>query len=153
MLAGVLLVHFLPGFAAGTAAQVRERPLASLGIGILALFVVPFAALIVALTVIGLPLSLLAGLSYLVALYLGQLLLGLALGGLLVELLRRGGMAPRLAPEWLVVLGLVMLYVLTHLPWIGGLATFLALCLGLGALLRQLAAMHQRQSVALPPPA
>jgi cytoskeletal protein CcmA (bactofilin family) len=153
IIAGVLLVHFLPGFAAGAAAQVRDHPLASFGIGILALFVVPIAALLVAFTIIGLPLSFLAGLGYLLGLYLGWLLLGLAVGGLLVGLARRGGAAPRVDPRWLVVLGLVVLYVLTHLPFIGGLATFVAVCLGLGALLRELAAERPGHAVALPPPA
>lgn len=149
---GVLLVHFLPGFTAGTAEQVRNHPLSSFGIGILALFVVPVAAVLVAFTLIGLPISFLIGVGYALALYVGWLLLGLAVGGLLVELVRRRATVPRIAPEWLVVLGLVVLFVLTSLPWVGGLAGFIALCVGLGALLRQLNALRTRQPVAPPPP-
>src|SRR5205823_439854 len=122
VIAGVLLVHFLPGFAAGTVAQVRERPLPSLGLGVLALFVVPIAILLVACTLIGLPIAFVAGLGYLLALYVGWLLLGLAVGVLLVELVRRRNPTLRADPRWLVVLGLIVLYVLTHLPWIGALA-------------------------------
>jgi cytoskeletal protein CcmA (bactofilin family) len=150
---GVLLVHYLPGFAAGTAAQVQEHPLPSFGIGILALFVVPAALFFVAITLIGLPIAFLGGLAYLAGLYLGWLLLGLALGAWLVTLVRRGrGDLPAVDARWLVVLGLVVLYVLTHLPFIGGLAWFVALCLGLGALLRQLAAMRPQQPPPLQPP-
>jgi cytoskeletal protein CcmA (bactofilin family) len=152
VIAGVLLVHFLPGFAAGTVAQVRERPLPSLGLGVLALFVVPFAILLVAFTLIGLPIAFVAGLGYLLALYAGWLLLGLAVGVLLVELVRRRNPRLRADPRWLVVLGLIVLYVLTHLPWIGGLASFTAVCLGLGALLLQIAAARRPPAVALPPP-
>lgn len=150
---GVLLVHFLPGFAAGTAAQIQEHPLPSFGIGILALFVAPAALFFVAITLIGLPIAFLGGLAYLAAMYLGWLLLGLALGVWLMTLVRRArGPAPAVDPRWLVVLGLVVLYVVTHLPFIGGLAGFVALCLGLGALLRQLAAVRAQQPPPLPPP-
>jgi cytoskeletal protein CcmA (bactofilin family) len=150
VIAGVLLVHFLPGFAAGTVAQVRERPLPSLGLGVLALFVVPFAILLVAFTLIGLPIAFVAGLGYLLALYAGWLLLGLAVGVLLVELVRRRNPTLRADPRWLVVLGLIVLYVLTHLPWIGGLASFTAVCLGLGALLLQIAAARRPPAAPLP---
>ena len=78
------------------------------------------------------------------------LLLGLAVGALLVELVRRRNPTLRADPRWLVVLGLIVLYVLTHLPWIGGLATFTALCLGLGALLLQIAAARRPPAAPLP---
>ena len=63
--------------------------------------------------------------------------------GRLAEVERRRAIVPQLGPEWLVVMGLVTLYVVTHLPLIGGLASFVALCVGLGALLRQLRTMQQ----------
>jgi cytoskeletal protein CcmA (bactofilin family) len=148
---GVLLVHLLPGFAGGVADQVQQHPLPSFGIGVLALIVVPMAALVIAFTVIGLPISLLGMLAYVIAIHVGWLLLGLAVGGLLVRLLRRGRPTLAIAPEWLVVLGIVVLYVLTHLPYIGGLATFVVVCLGLGALLRELAERRDRPRPALGP--
>jgi cytoskeletal protein CcmA (bactofilin family)/uncharacterized Tic20 family protein len=153
VIAGVLLVHFLPAFASSTAEQVRHHPLSSFGIGVVAMFIVPVVALIVAVTLIGLPLSFLAVLGYLLAIYVGQLLLGLAVGAVLVELVRRRGTVPHVGPEWLVVLGLVVVYVVTHLPWIGGLATFIAICLGLGAVLRQLGENWQARRAAAAPPA
>jgi cytoskeletal protein CcmA (bactofilin family) len=150
---GVLLVHYLPGFAVGTAAQVQEHPLPSFGIGLLTLCVAPAALFFLALTLVGLPIAFLGGLAYLAGLLLGWLLLGLALGAWLVLLARRGRAdLPTIDPRWLVVLGLVVLYVVTHLPFIGGLVWFVALCLGLGALLRQLAALRPQQPPPLQPP-
>jgi hypothetical protein len=145
LIAGVLLVHFLPGFAAGAAAQVREHPLPSFGVGVLALFVIPAAALLVAFTLVGLPLAFLAFLGYLLGMFVGWLLLGLAVGVLLVDLVRRraGTRVGGVDPKWLVVLGLVVLYVVTHLPWIGWLFAFVGTAIGVGALLRQLAALRQ----------
>jgi cytoskeletal protein CcmA (bactofilin family) len=161
LIAGVLLVQFLPGFAAGAAAQVRDHPLPTFGVGVLALFAVPVAIFFVAITFVGLPLAFLAGLAYLAGLYVGGLLVGLAVGELLVGLARR--QRPAIAavdPRWLVVLGLVVLYVVSQVPFIGGLVGFVVLCLGVGALLRQIAAQRQPPSpvalapaAPLPPPA
>ena len=157
LVAGVLLVHFLPGFAAGSAAQVREHPLPSFGVGVLALFVIPVAALLVAITLVGLPLAFVAFLGYLLGLFVGWLLLGLAVGALLVDLVRRraGTRVAGVDPKWLVVLGLVVLYVVTHVPLLGGLLAFVGTCIGVGALLRQLAALRERRAPApaLPPAA
>jgi cytoskeletal protein CcmA (bactofilin family) len=153
IIAGVLLVHFLPRFAAGAAAQVREHPWPTFGIGILALFVIPAAALLAAITLIGLPLSFVAGLSYLIALYAGWLVLGLAVGQLLYGLARRRADTLRAGPEWLVVLGLLVLYVVTHVPLLGGLITFVTLSLGLGALVREILDRRAAEPTALPPPA
>jgi hypothetical protein len=142
VIAGVLLVHFFPRFAAETAAQVGGHPFSSFGVGALTLLVAPVLLLFVALTIVGLPLSVVTGLAYGVALYLGWLLFGLAAGGLLLRLAQRGGAQWSLGPEWLVVLGLVTLYLVTHLPGIGWLIGFVALCLGIGALVRELMALR-----------
>lgn len=144
LLAGLLLVRFLPGFAEGAVAQLWRRPLASFGLGLALLLLGPLAILLLAVTLIGLPLALLALAGYLVALYVGQLVLGLAVGSALLAPLR-WRRAATVGP-WLgvlVVVGLLVLYVLTHLPWIGGVATVVALCLGSGALLLQVGAARR----------
>lgn len=144
LLAGLLLVRFLPEFAQGAVAQLRRRPLASFGLGLALLLLGPLAILLLAVTLIGLPLALLALAGYLVALYVGQLVLGLAVGSLLAAPLRwrrTASLGPWLGV--LVVVGLVVVYVLTHLPWVGGVATFVALCLGSGALLLQVSAARR----------
>ncbi len=150
LLAGILLVHFAPGFAASAAAWVQEQPFSTLGLGALTLLVVPPAALLVAITLVGLPLAFVAGLSYLLGLYIGWLVLGLALGTLLADLVRRRPAGRAVDARWLVVLGLLVLYVLSHLPWVGGLATFVGLCFGLGALVRQVLAAWPRPAAPAP---
>ena len=147
----VLLVHFLPGFARGAVDQLRRHPLASFGLGLALLLLVPPGALLLALSLVGLPLALLAAAGYFTTLYLGYLLLGLATGAALGALVRRRG-APARMPrlEWLVILGLVVLHVITHLPWVGGLATLAALCFGSGALLRQAGAWWRGSAAPTP---
>jgi cytoskeletal protein CcmA (bactofilin family) len=154
LIAGVLLVYFLPEFAMGAARQVQAHPWRSVGVGLLAFFGGPVLVLLLAVTLIGLPLAVLVGLGYFLGLYVGWLLLGLAVGSLLALLARRWRPVAPLGPAWLVVIGLVVLYLLSHLPGIGWLVVFLGLCFGLGALLGQLvAARVARRPAPAPPPA
>jgi hypothetical protein len=150
VIAGVLLVHFLPRFAHGAAAQVRDSAWPTFGIGILALFVVPAAILFAAITLVGLPISLVATLTYLLAMYGGWLIVGLAVGQLLLGFARRQRDSMHASPELLVVLGLAVVYVLTHLPFIGGLLTLVVIALGMGAVIRQFVA-HQAAEPSPPP--
>jgi cytoskeletal protein CcmA (bactofilin family) len=151
LIAGLLLVYLLPEFAMDAARQVQEHPWRSVGVGLLAFFGVPVVALLLAVTLIGFPLAVLVGLSYFLGLYVGWLLLGLAVGSLLALLARRWRPGIAVGPAWLVVIGLVVLYLLSHLPGIGWLIVVLGLCFGLGALLSQLGAA--RRATPTPPPA
>ncbi|HZU07323.1 MAG TPA: hypothetical protein VFB73_15260 [Chloroflexota bacterium] len=154
LIAGLLLVYFLPEFAMGAARQVQAHPWRSVGVGLLAFFGGPVLVLLLAVTLIGLPLAVLVGLSYFLGLYVGWLLLALAVGSLLVLLVRRWRPVAPLGPAWLVVIGLVVLYLLSHLPGIGWLVVFLGLCFGLGALLSQfVAARAARRPAPASPPA
>src|SRR5579884_2030428 len=154
LIAGLLLVYFLPEFAMGAARQVQAHPWRSVGVGLLAIFGGQVLVLLLAVTLIGLPLAVLVGLSYFLGLYVGWLLLALAVGSLLVLLVRRWRPVAPLGPAWLVVIGLVVLYLLSHLPGIGWLVVFLGLCFGLGALLSQfVAARAARRPAPASPPA
>src|SRR3972149_4967846 len=66
----------------------------SLLTGFILLVVVPVAALLVAFTLIGIPLSIAAVLLYLATLYPGQIFPALWLGEWIMRSLRRGGAAP-----------------------------------------------------------
>ena len=81
---------------------------------------------------IGLPVAFLLGAGYLGGMLVGWLFLALAAGSILVGLVRKGR---PWHPSWAFLLGLVVLYVLTRLPFLGGLVTFVGLSFGLGAFL------------------
>jgi hypothetical protein len=89
-------------------------------------------AFLVGITVIGLPVALLMGAGYFTGLLIGWLFLALATGSILVGLVRKGR---PWHPSWAFLLGLVVLFVLSRLPILGALVTFLGLSFGLGAFL------------------
>ena len=94
------------------------------GVGFMTLVAVPVAAIIIAVTVIGLPIALISGVLYLIALYLAKIIIA--------EFIGRSFMHGRGAVALLV--GVLLVVFAINLPWIGGLINFLLILLGLGAI-------------------
>jgi hypothetical protein len=106
----------------------------SLGLGLAIVACVPFVAVVLLITVIGIPLALL-----LIPLYLLVLFLGWATAALFVA--QRGlatvrpGRTPALAGQLLaLLLALGVLWLLRQIPLVGGLIALVALLAGIGAL-------------------
>ncbi len=131
---GVLLLLLAPGFLGGTSrVATTEWPLC-LGVGIAMLVAVPFVAVLLLITLIGIPVALLAIALYALLLLLGHVVAVVAVGDFAL-----GRWAPARAKNlgWRVLglLGaLVVLGVARHLPLVGGLVTLLVLLTGVGAL-------------------
>jgi cytoskeletal protein CcmA (bactofilin family) len=125
----------LPGLSAGIAATVRARWARSLLVGFVALVCIPVAALLAAVTVVGLPLALATGALYLALLLLGYVACGVSAGTLLVGQGRASHGGWRIAAA---VGGMLAISLLARIPYAGAFFVLAALFLGLGALLIQL---------------
>ena len=133
LLTGIIVILIARRRITLMASSIQSRPWQSLGWGALILVATPIVAIIVMISIIGIPLGLIALVLYGIALYLSQIPVGLLIGRLIIRQNRpiesRGLMIGALA------LGLLILIVLASIPvvgWIFGLATIL---LGLGALI------------------
>lgn len=134
-LAGALYLGLFPGFAARAATAIRTTPLPSLGLGFALLFCVPVVGVMLLLTIVGIPLALLLIPLYLLLLLLGWINAGAFLGHQAFAALGREGPQEPPAVRFLALLaGLVVLWLLRQVPYVGGLVGFLALLLGIGAL-------------------
>jgi cytoskeletal protein CcmA (bactofilin family) len=111
----------------------ERRLLASAGIGFLALVATPAAAVLLGITVVGLPLGVLAMGTWIVAIYLSGILVALMLGQHLLRGARANGGAFALT----LLAGLVVLQIAVHLPYVGGVVRFLVILVGLGLLVTQ----------------
>jgi cytoskeletal protein CcmA (bactofilin family) len=111
------------------------------GLGLACLFLIPIAALIVAVTLIGLPLALFAIGGYALALYLGKLFIAAEIGR---RLLRLGGQT-RSEVAWSLLLGLLLVAVLVELPFVGALLGFLLAVFGLGTVINSLLDWNRRR--------
>jgi len=138
---GLVLVLLFPEYSRRTLGTLRQKPWASLGLGVATLVVTPFAAVIVMF--IGV---LLGGWwlgAFLLALYAIALALGVAVGGLYLGrwiLDRFGKQAVHLALA--LLLGVALLTLVARVPVLGAVVMLAALFFGLGALL--LAALRGR---------
>lgn len=127
---GLLLLRFYPNAIRTGVDHLRTRPMASLGIGVLASLLIPFLAFLFAVTIVGFPLALIVIAWYLLVLYLGRILVMQWIGeGLLRRFGREAG------ARGAFVLGLTVYFVVSLIPFVGGLLTGLAILLGLGSTL------------------
>ena len=130
---GTLLILGLPAFSREAAAAIRSEWWQSAGIGCVMLLGVPFAAVILMITIIGIPLALMLIFGYMVLLMLGYVIAAIFVGDFALE--RLGGDRVK-SIGWRVlflVLALVLLAMLRHLPLIGGLAVAILFVAGIGA--------------------
>lgn len=137
MLLAAVLLASLPRFYDGVATTLQQRPGGSLLAGFVLLVCVPAAALILLITIIGVPLGLLLIALYLAVLPVAYVSAGIVLGGLA---LRRYRSAQAGLIGWRIgaaLLGVLLLGLLGWIPWIGAAIGFAALLAGLGALLLQ----------------
>lgn len=138
MALAAVLVAAMPAFFGRVADAARGRFGWSLLAGFLALVAIPAAIAVLLVTVIGIPLALLAALGYLALLLVGYVAAGIALGNLAL----RKWLAARAARKgWRALsaaLGVLAIGIVALIPWLGALAAFLALIAGMGALVLQL---------------
>jgi cytoskeletal protein CcmA (bactofilin family) len=153
VLVGLLLVWIVPGWIRRRAYTVLDRPLASLGWGLLGLVSFPILGVVVLLVTILLAivlglltlgglvallivLGLLAEAALVLALwistgYLAQIVVSFLAGVLLVEAIRPGRGRGRVLP---LVVGLILYVVLRAIPVLGPLVGLAVVLLGLGAI-------------------
>lgn len=109
-----------------------ESPLKELGRGFVTLFIIPIAAIILMITVIGLPLGFLA-----IICFAALLILGAAAAGLLWAALIAKYVFKRKETElswWLIAIAVVVMALIKIIPFIGWLIGFLVFLVGFGVL-------------------
>jgi cytoskeletal protein CcmA (bactofilin family) len=128
LILGLLLIYLFPGYTQSTVSTLSARPAASFALGLVALIVTPVAAIMLLVTVLGLPIGLMAIALYLVAIFLVRVFVIMWLGR---ALLSWGGREVR--DGWALVVGVVVYSVVTLIPFVGGGVALAAIVFGLGA--------------------
>jgi hypothetical protein len=137
VLTAIVLVAALPGFTTRVANTLQTRAAMSLLMGFAALVCIPVAAVVLLVTVIGIPLAVIAVLLYLVLLLAGYTMTGVTVGDWLLQRYRAAN-AGRVGWRILAAaLAVLVIALLGRVPWIGGLVSFVALVAGMGALVMQ----------------
>lgn len=142
LLAGTVIVALFPRFMAGAAEILPERPLLSALFGLGWAILVPIAAIIAAITFVGLPLALVAIAVYAIGLAIATIPFAVWLGRLLLGARSRPGRSGALVSY---LIGGLLLMIVGQVPVVGGFVTIIAACLGLGALVLEAQALRAQQ--------
>jgi cytoskeletal protein CcmA (bactofilin family) len=130
LLAGILVValfrRLVPGLVSAIAANTTVGAL----LGFAAFLMVPVGSFVVMITVVGIPIGVVSVLLFGVALYVAKLPIAVWAGGRLLAMAGR----PEASPYAAMGLGVVVLYVLFAIPYLGWLVWLGATWLGLGAM-------------------
>ena len=124
---GAALLVAVPGFTRAVTTVGTRESLRSGGVGLLTFVGVPVVLVLVALTVVGIPLSLGGLVTFALLLWVAFVYGCLAVGGWLLSLIDR-------EDRWLtLVVGVVIVTLVGLVPFVGGIVRFLVLLVGLGA--------------------
>ncbi|MFB6298699.1 MAG: polymer-forming cytoskeletal protein [Halobacteriales archaeon] len=136
---GVVLLLVFPDFSTHVADQALAQPGRTAGIGLLSLLGIPIGMVIVMLTLVGIPLAIVGFVLFGVGLWVGSVYGRFAIGIWILSLIDR-------QHRWIALLaGVVVIGLLTRVPWVGGLLEFVVMLLGFGALGRELYRTYRRR--------
>ena len=126
VLVGLALLWLIPGLA-NTSINGAMGGLKLAGIGLVAMVSLPVVAMIVAITLVGIPFSVVALFAWGLGLYLAKIIIAIYVGRSIYN-------DTRFASNWVVILitGMAAVIVMTNIPAIGGPVSFILTIIGLG---------------------
>lgn len=142
-----MLLLVLPGFSAQSADRVRASPGLALAIGFATLVAVPMLAVVLFITLLGIPLGIAVLALYPVLLLAGFVVGVLFIARLLPSALRRPPPAAYARNVGWFALALLLVLLAAQVPFIGGLLVGVVGVLGIGALVLEV--YRRRQGGAL----
>ena len=126
LIVGLLMILLVPRLFDKLREIEARRLLPSFAWGLLILVAVPIVALIALMTYVGMATGLVAGAIYGILIYTSTIFSTFVVTGLIFKKVKN--------PYLILLIGLPILYVIKLVPFLGGLVSFAALCLGLGLL-------------------
>jgi cytoskeletal protein CcmA (bactofilin family) len=127
---GLVLIKTMPSRFFSVTSEVRKSPVIKTVIGFIGLLIGIIGLTILAITVVGLPLAMLAGMVFLIAVLLSSLFVAYRLGEVIAT-----HAAPALSEWQRYTIGFVILFILFYIPFIGPVILVIAISLGFGAFL------------------
>lgn len=132
LLVGFIILRLFPGLTKRTASTVVTKPFSSLGLGFITLIIIPIVCLILLVTLIGIPIAAILFFAFLVKIYIAKIFISVAIGQ---KVLKATSQKPQ---DFLALfVGLVIYYLITLVPLVGWLIAFVAILIGLGAILTE----------------
>lgn len=132
MVLAALIAAGLPDASKRMERELRERPWITPLVGIVALTSIPVAAVVLVLTIIGIPFAVLALMGYAALLLVGYVWLAVVVGGMLLDRVKPETAARTAWRVGAAVVTVLALAILVRLPFVGGFIKLTALVVGVG---------------------
>ncbi|MGZ5598184.1 MAG: hypothetical protein ACXWG3_16180 [Usitatibacter sp.] len=132
MLMAAIIAGALPGPSERMAQELRERPWMTLLLGFVALASIPVAAVLIMITIIGIPIGIAGLLAYIVLLFTGYVWLSVVLGGLILERVKPETAARTAWRVGAAMVTMLAIALLVKVPFAGGLVKLAVLACGVG---------------------
>ena len=132
LVVGLVLVIIFKDYTLKVEKQIDKNILMAILKGLVYLIVTPIALVIMAFTIIGLPLAVIMGVLYGIILYLTKIFVGIYLGEKLIRLIKKKIEIPLL---WSMICGLVIIYLLCLIPYFGWIIKLIVVLWGLGVIM------------------
>lgn len=132
MLLAAIIAGALPEPSQRMAQELRERPWMTLLLGLIALTSIPVAAMLIMITIIGIPIGILGLLVYAALLLIGYVWLSVVLGGLLLERVKPETAARTAWRVGAAVVTMLAIALLVKVPIAGGFVKLAVLACGVG---------------------
>jgi len=141
LLVGLAAVAIFSKQTPAIVARVGGDGLRSAGIGFITFVVVPVAGLLACILIVTIPLVFIAGLVFALLVYLAKVPVAIWIGQLILARLGRSQSAPYLS----LLIGIAALYAVFLIPYIGKLAWWASLFVGLGAIVLYISDLRQQR--------
>lgn len=129
---GLILLLISKNFVKGAKRAVTESFLKSLGLGFICMICIPIAGVILLVTVIGIPIAIISLFVYLILFYIAKIFVGIAFGEKILSGFKKGKEAPL---GWSLIVGLIIISILTSIPYLGWIVYLAVVFVGFGAAL------------------
>lgn len=128
---GLILILFKRDVVERVATDMKSRFVLHGLVGLLLIFLVPVLLLLVAISVIGLPLAGVGVAVYFIVMVTAKIFVGITLGMVVISLLKSSG---RTSLGWSLLLGMLILSLLFKIPVLGWIVYLAAWAIGAGAM-------------------
>ncbi len=129
-----LMTLLFPLLTSGTALTIKNKPGASIGYGSLMVFLVPITALILLVSIVGIPIGIISMLLYIILIYLTRIFAGYFLAQVVFE-----HFGKKIHPVWTGLAGVFVLALLIQIPYLGWLIHLVSVLFAAGAFIVYLA--------------
>ncbi len=128
---GLILITLFKKITPKIISKIESKPMKVALPGLILMFALPPIALVLAFTLIGVPLALIIMVWWLVAIYVAKLFTAILLGQLILKNLNKNHQVKLI---WSLILGVIISWLLFAIPFVGWIIGLIAIWLGLGGI-------------------